>query len=62
MDTRFSELFNVFLQTEYGIPQEDFTLQVVGETLHYYYLEVFHAGGLDQIVYNKDNRTWQYIN
>ena len=61
-DTRFSEEFNKFLFDTYGIPDEDFSLRLIGETSLVFMMEINSAQGLDQLVYNKKELTWQFIN
>ncbi len=60
-DTRFSNLFNEFIYREYGIPGEDFFFNVVGETYHYYYIDMKSERGHEQLVYDKQGHKWEFI-
>ena len=61
-DNRLSDLFYTMIWNEYGIIDEDVTISIVGETVKHYYIQLLHARGMDYVVYDKENNSWQFIN
>ena len=60
-DARVSLEFFQELYDKFGIEDEDYSMRVIGSTLLFYYIRLSYVDGIEQILYKKDNNTWEYI-